>query len=110
MSNRSRNIICRFIIITILIVSFSSCSDKIKSIYDDDFIIGNTMDAIIEKYGDFDVTFTSGGGTYISTAGYIIKEVKTGYFGTDVYTYYMIRFNTDGIATETWQEKGGWGG
>ena len=40
----------------------------------------------------------------------MIKKGETGYFGTDVDTYYMIRFDTDGIAIETWQEEGGWGG
>lgn len=110
--NKHKLTISVLLIITLLssILSFASCSDKIKSKYDDDFVIGNSIDAIIEEYGKFNVIFHFEDGITIQRAGYVIKKGKTGFFGTDVDTYYMIMFNTDGIATETWQEEGGWGG
>ena len=47
--NKHKLFISILLIVTLLfsVLSFSSCSDKIKSIYDNNFIIGNTMDAII---------------------------------------------------------------
>ena len=69
--------------------------------YNDRFIIGNDISSIVEKYGEFDKVFysereeTKG---KIAKAGYLIREEKLSFGGTDPAEYYMIYFNFDGEA------------
>ncbi len=69
--------------------------------YNPDDIIGLTSKEVIEKYGDFEYTFSerSEDGYYSNTScGYIVEEKKVGFLGTTPEKYFMISFDENGVA------------
>ena len=72
--------------------------------FDEEWIIGKNSSEIEEKYGKFDflsVDRKSDGKIYRGKAGYLTKEEHTGYLGTDPEEFYVIYFDSDGIAYKT---------
>ena len=72
--------------------------------FDEDWIIGKNSSEIEEKYGEFDflaVDRESDGKIYRGKAGYLTKEKYVGYLGTDPEEFYVIYFDSDGIAYKT---------
>ena len=109
----STDIMKRFIaftLIMVLLVSFTGCT---KQKYSEEDFIGLTSQEIIDKYGDFDHCHQSpdDDGIYRNTmCGYIVKEEHVGYLGTTPADYFLIHFDSEGIAYECTIEQGGWGG
>jgi len=102
--------IIAFTLIMVLIMSFTSCT---KPKYSEEDFIGLTSQEIIDKYGKFDIALNIPGedGIYRNCrCGYIVKEEKVGYLGTTPPDYFMISFDSEGIAYECAVEQGGWGG
>ncbi len=78
--------------------------------YNDRFVIGNSINAITERYGEFDkIFYKHESENEISHGGYIVKPPEVGLWGTDPEKYYMIKFE-DGKAVSVSIEEGGWGG
>ncbi len=78
--------------------------------YNDKFIIGSSVNEVIERYGDFDkVFYTDESENDIGWGGYIVVPAKVGFLGTSFPKYYMIEFR-NGKAVRVSIEIGGWGG
>lgn len=100
-----------FTLVMVLIISFVSCT-KLK--YAEEDIIGLNSQEVIDKYGEFD--YVEGprpgeDGIYRNACGgYIVKEEHVGYLGTTPPDFFMIYFDSEGIAYKCNVERGGWGG
>jgi len=80
--------------------------------YNDRFVVGNSVSAIAERYGEFDKIFYKDlhdSKSGISSGGYMVEPRKQGFLGTDWAKYYMIRF-VNGKAVSVRIEEGNWGG
>ena len=94
-----------------LVFSLAACN--LFRPYDPEDFIGLTSAEIVEKYGEFDHIFAypSEDGLYRKAiCGYIVKEARVGFLGTDPPEYFMIHFDENAIAYECTYETGGWGG
>lgn len=81
-----------------------------KFIYDDEWIIGKTVEEINEKYGKFDIKQTELAEGISFSGGYITKEKTYNAIDPEPEQYYKIYFNEDGIAIsvkEKWVIPGG---
>lgn len=67
-------------------------------LFNDKFILGNTYENIVARYGKFSID--------VPNHGYLVKSGGT---GSNYPVYYMINFE-NGVASEVFIEKGGWGG
>ena len=112
-----------FILITILLITFSSCSPlrsaysiteglyintiaELKSFYynnikyDVDWMMGKTRQEIIDRYGEFDL-----GTPQTSFSAYKTRERTKGFMDLHREEFLFIYFNTDGIAYDYDLEK-----
>ncbi len=84
----------------LLALGLHSCSHR----YDEDWILRKTEAEITERYGDFDSRYGESG------RGYLTREARVGYLGTDPAEYFMIYFDDEGKAYEVkypWYVPGG---
>ena len=101
----------------VLLNLFSLCSCGGKYKYDKEWILGKTSSEIEERYGEFDrkprqgSIYEKDGNYYNAQAGYLLKEERVGYLGTDPAEYYMIWFDEYGQAVgvdEEWSDPKWW--
>ena len=94
-----------FVVITAILLCFSSCGTKYK--YDADEVVGLTSIQVVEKYGDFDWKgYPNAEGLYCDgRCGYLITPASKGLFGSPYPEYFMIYFNENGVATFARYEK-----
>ena len=80
----------------LMIISVVVLSNVIPKLYNENWILGKTADEIVERYGEFDRTFTKG--TEIREGAYLTKAERVGYLGIVPAEYCVIYFNADGYA------------
>lgn len=72
-----------------------------KSKYDERFVVGKTVDEIVERYGEYDLihylNHDNKDPTNIAHIGYLITAAKPGFMDRDPAKYYFIFFK-DGVA------------
>ena len=87
-----------------------------KYYYDTNWIVGKHYTQIIERYGTFYRNFE---GTYDPSSGemilpgtyyYMVKPERKGYLDKRHAEYIVIHFNEDGIAEESYERYGWYGG
>ena len=91
-----------FLFCTMLLFSLVGCSSK----YSADNFIGKTSAEIEAEFGIFDCLKMpiSDDGLYRNTdCGYILKESRVGFFGTEPEWLIFICFNENGIAYDTFE-------
>lgn len=81
----------------ILISAILICFWCLYEPYDAEWIIGKSAEEIIERYGEFDRRRLNEDGFY-TMGGYLVKEKRVGYLGTDPEEFYMIYFDSNGYA------------
>ena len=83
-------------VVTIAVATLMISCSLFKT-YDNKWIIGKSVDEIIERYGEFDLGKPNEDGLY-SKGAYLTKEKYVGYLGAEPAEYYMIYFNSEGYA------------
>lgn len=79
--------------------------------YNDRFIVGRSLEQITLRYGEFDkVFYADSENKIVNAAGYLVQQEKQGFLGTSWKKYYMIVFDSTGIAVSVSIEVGSWGG
>ena len=90
--------LCILLMVILVVVSTFGC---VNARYKEENIIGLTSSEIVKKYGDFDRKQGTPDteGVYRNCAcGYLTKEANKGVLGTTPPEYFMIYFDSDGIA------------
>lgn len=87
--------------LTIIIACFYS-GNKNFSTYNDNWILGNNYDAIVEKYGEFDVVHGNIGVDNNVECGYLLHRQ---YFLNDDEVFYYILFDNEKIAKDVYIRK-----
>lgn len=99
MKNESKDLfisLLSLLVSLLLLISIVLLSIIIPKQYNKNWILGKTADEIVDRYGEFDRTFTK---EYeIREGAYLTKAERIGYLGIVPAEYYVIYFNTDGYA------------
>lgn len=96
-----RRLVMRKYIISVIVLVFVLCFAGCGKRYTESDVIGLNSSEIVEKYGNFDRKqgTPDADGLYRDCAcGYLTTEKKTGFLGTTPPEYFMIYFNSEGIA------------
>ena len=102
-----RRILCLALAVMLFALCFSGCGKYQKSNF-----IGKTAQEITAQYGEFDLK-----GPFITTDsnytgygyGYLLRESRVGFLGTEPAVYYFIEFE-NGVAVacyKGWHQNGG---
>lgn len=105
-------IVAIFLIVLLFVLLIAGFFQK-KVKYNEEWIVGKTKEQIIEKYGDFEwYTPQKDANDQITcyVGRYTIKPKVVGLLGTKQATYFCIKFNTEEVATECYEEQAGKGG
>ena len=100
----SNKLFLSFVLVVIALTLLASCSDKFKYGYDTKWIIGKKSSEIVERYGEFDTCTGIPEDCFIDGEwrkcglGYKTFEGTAGFLGTPPDEYYMIWFDSEGIA------------
>lgn len=96
-----RTVVLLIALSLLLTILFISCAGKQ---YDEKWIIGKTYSEILDKYGEFDIYSYPeriiDGMCYNAGCGYLTKEGQPGFLGTPPDEFYMIYFDSNGLAYE----------
>ncbi len=99
------------LVAALLLLGIWGCS---QGKYKEADFLGKTSLEIEEKFGKFEQIFSRADtdGLYRNCAcGYITKDAVRGFLGTDPPEYFLVYFDSDGIAYECRKNiPGGWGG
>ncbi|MBQ2676730.1 MAG: hypothetical protein IJF54_04960 [Clostridia bacterium] len=113
---KKRNIIILISVLSALVLLISGIMvykhfHSISYKYNDRFVLGNTIENIKDKYGEFDILLSYNGDNHdeVHIAGYIIREQYKGLLHYNNDEYYMIHFE-DGIAVKVSMLDGNPGG
>lgn len=97
MKNKNLILLISLLTFSILLTFVVVCVEVLPKQYNAEWIIGKTADEIIERYGEFDRTMAKEYG--IREGAYLTKaEGRLPLGDVDPAEYYVIYFNSDGLA------------